>query len=60
MTHSLFKKKKITDLLAYQSPLRKELKTLDLVFLGVGAIIGIGIFVLTGVGALKADPSLIL
>lgn len=60
MTSSLFKKKDIAELLRYQSPLKKELTTFDLVFLGIGAIIGTGIFVLTGVGALKAGPSLML
>jgi APA family basic amino acid/polyamine antiporter len=33
---------------------------MDLTLLGIGAIIGTGIFVLTGLGALKAGPALIL
>ncbi len=40
--------------------LRRNLTALDLTFLGIGAIIGTGIFVLTGKGALDAGPALIL
>ena len=38
--------------------LQKNLTTFDLTMLGIGAIIGTGIFVLTGTGALKAGPGL--
>ncbi|MEB8123960.1 amino acid permease [Staphylococcus succinus] len=38
--------------------LQKSLTTFDLTMLGIGAIIGTGIFVLTGTGALKAGPGL--
>lgn len=44
----------------YASPLKKELKTFDLTMLGIGAIIGTGIFVLTGTGALTAGPGLMI
>jgi len=44
----------------YHSPLKKELKTFDLTMLGIGAIIGTGIFVLTGTGALTAGPGLMI
>ncbi|SFN03715.1 amino acid/polyamine/organocation transporter, APC superfamily [Formivibrio citricus] len=40
--------------------LKKVLGAMDLVLLGIGAIIGTGIFVLTGTGALTAGPSLVL
>jgi basic amino acid/polyamine antiporter, APA family len=40
--------------------LKKVLGPLDLVLMGVGAIIGTGIFVLTGTGALAAGPALTL
>lgn len=60
---SLFRKKSIDALIASSQQgrtLKKELSALDLTFLGIGAIIGTGIFVLTGVGALNAGPALIL
>ena len=56
----LFRKKKVADLLAEATPLKRTLRTLDLTFLGIGAIIGTGIFVLTGKGALTAGPALSL
>lgn len=44
-----------------QSKLKRCLTALDLIFLGVGAIIGAGVFVLTGVAAAtKAGPAVIL
>jgi len=61
-THThLLRKKDIGAMLAnYHSPLKKELKTFDLTMLGIGAIIGTGIFVLTGTGALTAGPGLMI
>jgi APA family basic amino acid/polyamine antiporter len=59
----LFRKKSIDQLLSnsQQNGLRKCLGALDLTALGIGAIIGTGIFVLTGVAAAKyAGPALIL
>lgn len=56
----LFRKKEISVLLAHQSPLKRTLHTWDLIFLGIGDIIGTGIFVLTGKGALTTGPSLSL
>ncbi|WP_429971489.1 amino acid permease [Fructilactobacillus sp. Tb1] len=55
---SLFRKKDISGLLDQATPLKRTLKTWDLTFLGIGAIIGTGIFVLTGKGALTAGPAL--
>ncbi|KRM05217.1 amino acid transporter [Liquorilactobacillus ghanensis DSM 18630] len=54
----LFRRKNVDDLLAGATPLTRTLKTVDLTFLGIGAIIGTGIFVLTGKGALTAGPAL--
>jgi len=43
------------------SNLKRELKTMDLILLGLGAIVGTGIFVITGTAAaLTAGPALIL
>lgn len=55
---SLLRKKKISTLVEHSSPLKRTLRTWDLTFLGIGAIIGTGIFVLTGRGALTAGPAL--
>jgi basic amino acid/polyamine antiporter, APA family len=60
---SIFRKKSIADLVAASktgTTLNKELGTWDLTMLGIGAIIGTGIFVLTGAGALTAGPALII
>jgi APA family basic amino acid/polyamine antiporter len=58
---SLFRTKSIENIIsdAKKSSLEKTLGALDLVFLGVGCTIGIGIFVLTGVAAAKyAGPAI--
>lgn len=58
---SLFRKKSIEHMLAghaQTASLKKVLGALDLTFLGLGAIIGTGIFVLTGVGAITSGPAL--
>jgi APA family basic amino acid/polyamine antiporter len=59
---SLFRKKSIEHMLAgaQSAGLKKTLGALDLTFLGVGAIIGTGIFVLTGTGAVQAGPALMV
>ncbi|SEO98174.1 amino acid permease [Paenibacillus sp. OV219] len=62
---NLFRKKSISSLLADQSKngsgLKKALGAFDLTMLGVGAIIGTGIFVLTGVAAATyAGPALVI
>ncbi|MFD2614959.1 amino acid permease [Paenibacillus gansuensis] len=62
---SLLRKKSISSLLAEQSSkssgLKKVLGAFDLTMLGVGAIIGTGIFVLTGVAAAEhAGPALVI
>jgi basic amino acid/polyamine antiporter, APA family len=45
---------------AQRGDLKRNLSAFDLTMLGVGGIIGTGIFVLTAVGAQKAGPALIL
>jgi APA family basic amino acid/polyamine antiporter len=59
---SLFRKKSIEHMLAgvQLAGFKKTLGALDLTFLGVGAIIGTGIFVLTGTGAVQAGPALMM
>ncbi|EGO62364.1 amino acid permease [Acetonema longum] len=60
---SLFRKKNIADLLrgGEGNGLKKTLGATDLVLLGIGCIIGTGIFVLTGVAAAKyAGPGIML
>ncbi|UOF89979.1 amino acid permease [Fodinisporobacter ferrooxydans] len=62
---NLFRKKSIASLLSQVenkgTSLKRELGPFDLMMLGIGAIIGTGIFVLTGVAAAKhAGPALIL
>ena len=42
------------------SGLKRTLGAMDLTLLGVGAIVGTGIFVLTGTGAVQAGPGLSL
>ena len=58
---SVFRKKNVEQMLqasAQGAGLKKALGALDLTFLGIGAIIGTGIFVLTGTGAVQAGPAL--
>ncbi|WP_334072265.1 MULTISPECIES: amino acid permease [Paenibacillus] len=63
---SFFRRKSITSMLqekeaAGTGGLRKELGAFDLTMLGVGCVVGTGIFVLTGVAAAKhAGPGLVL
>lgn len=59
---SLFRKKDIHELIAKQSHtgLKRDLGTWDLTLLGVGAVVGTGIFVLSGTGAIMAGPGVIL
>ena len=54
----LFRKKSVDQLVAESTPLKRTMRTFDLTMLGIGAIIGTGIFVLTGKGALTAGPAL--
>ncbi|RUR20647.1 amino acid permease [Legionella sp. km535] len=57
----LFRKKDIADSLDNETHLAKCLTAFDLTLLGVGAIIGAGIFILTGiVAATQAGPAVII
>lgn len=57
----LFRKKEIIDAGNEHSPLAKCLTAFDLTFLGIGAIIGAGIFILTGiVAAVHTGPAVVL
>jgi basic amino acid/polyamine antiporter, APA family len=64
MREQLFRRKPVEALLADAVPhaggLKRALGAFDLTLLGIGAIIGAGIFVLTGVGASYAGPGLVL
>ncbi|MDN6803373.1 MAG: amino acid permease, partial [Bifidobacterium mongoliense] len=53
-----FERKQVDEVIAEATPLRRTMRTFDLTLLGIGAIIGTGIFVLTGKGALTAGPAL--
>ncbi|MCX7569898.1 amino acid permease [Tumebacillus sp. DT12] len=60
---NLFRTKSIEELIRTSNQgetLKRALGAFDLTLLGIGAIIGTGIFVLTGQGALTAGPALIL
>ena len=60
---SLFRKKSIEELIRTSqqgATLKRVLGAWDLTLLGIGCIIGTGIFVLTGKGAVTAGPGLVL
>ncbi|HNS86126.1 MAG TPA: amino acid permease, partial [Parvularculaceae bacterium] len=58
----LFRRKSIDELVDHRSAnrLRPSLSAWHLVLLGVGAIVGTGIYTLVGVGADRAGPAVIL
>src|SRR3984893_9306251 len=64
MAASLFQTKPVNDLLENadgEHRLRRSLRAVDLVMLGVGAIVGVGIFVLTGQAAANyAGPGILV
>lgn len=60
---SLFRTKNLDDMIANAAKpggLAKVLGPFDLILMGIGAIVGTGIFVLTGTGAVTAGPALTL
>lgn len=64
MTHRLFARKPLASILAESEDphggLQRRLGRFDLLAIGIGAIIGAGIFVLSGVAARDAGPSVVL
>lgn len=61
--NKFFRRKPLTDLIAQSQnkELNRVLSLLDLILLGIGCIIGTGIFVITGViAATSAGPAIIL
>lgn len=58
----IWKKKTLEQMLnsAEKSDLKKNLTSKDLAALGIGAVVGTGIFVSTGVGAHLAGPAVVL
>ncbi|HEY1044561.1 MAG TPA: amino acid permease [Telluria sp.] len=60
---SIFRTKNLDTMVAASrvpGGLKKVLGPTDLIFMGIGAIVGTGIFVLTGTGAVTAGPALTL
>jgi APA family basic amino acid/polyamine antiporter len=60
---SLFRTKNLDEMIAVSRKpggLAKVLGPMDLIFMGIGAIVGTGIFVLTGTGAVTAGPAITL
>ena len=54
----LFRKKSVTDM---KNPMKRHLGVLDLIFLGLGSMVGTGIFTITGKGAANyAGPALVV
>lgn len=61
LTKQLLQRKSVAALSSMENGLKQTLNAKDLTVLGVGAIIGAGIFVLTGIAAAKyAGPAIIL
>lgn len=59
---NIFKKKSIEQLMksVERTDLKKNLRARDIAALGIGAVVGVGIFVATGEGAHAAGPGIIL
>jgi len=59
---NIFKKKSIDKMLkgAQQTSLKRNLKAKDIAAFGIGAVVGVGIFVATGTGAHLAGPAVII
>lgn len=61
LKHNIFRKESLANYLKVDSQFEKTLGAKDLLALGIGAVIGTGIFILPGtVAALKAGPSITL
>src|SRR5437868_5329069 len=63
LNDQLFRRKPASMLMAdaatHAGGLKRALGALDLTLLGIGAIVGAGIFVMTGIGARQAGPGLV-
>jgi len=63
LRQQIFRRKSVTALMAdsetHEGGLKRALGAIDLTALGIGAIVGAGIFVMTGVGAKQAGPGLV-
>ncbi|MHC1685882.1 MAG: amino acid permease [Clostridiaceae bacterium] len=59
---NIFKKKSVDKMLegVQKSALKKNLKAKDIAAFGIGAVVGVGIFVATGTGAHLAGPAVII
>jgi APA family basic amino acid/polyamine antiporter len=59
---NIFKKKPVDQILegAHKTALKKNLKAKDIAAFGIGAVVGVGIFVATGTGAHLAGPAVII
>jgi APA family basic amino acid/polyamine antiporter len=59
---NIFKKKSLEQMLegAHKTELKKNLKAKDIAAFGIGAVVGVGIFVATGTGAHLAGPAVII
>ncbi len=59
---NIFKKKSVEQILegAHKTELKKNLKAKDIAAFGIGAVVGVGIFVATGTGAHLAGPAVII
>ncbi|MDR3594539.1 amino acid permease [Clostridium sp.] len=59
---NVFKKKSVDKMLegAQKTALKKNLKAKDIAAFGIGAVVGVGIFVATGTGAHLAGPAVII
>ncbi|OOM74823.1 putative amino acid permease YhdG [Clostridium puniceum] len=59
---NIFKKKSIDQMLegAHKTDLKRNLKARDIAAFGIGAVVGVGIFVATGTGAHLAGPAVII
>lgn len=59
---NIFKKKSVDEILegANKTALKRNLKAKDIAAFGIGAVVGVGIFVATGEGAHSAGPAVII
>ncbi len=57
----MWTKKSLTEFTSHQDKLRRTLSTLDLILLGIGCVIGAGLFSITGIAAAQnAGPAIVI